>query len=349
MGTNFRRFRDAMTDPSNTRMTQLREWLGETLPALDTPLSPASGDASFRRYFRTSAAGKSWIVMDAPPATENVRAFVEVADILRRAGITVPDVRAVDLERGFTLLSDLGNTRYQDALSDDTADRLYRDAIATLARMQRSVSANECQRPLYDAALLQRELNLFREWYLERLLGIDLGPPAAAQFEAVCSTLVDSALDQPTVFVHRDFHSRNLMVHPDGNPGVLDFQDAVVGPVSYDLVSLLRDCYIDWPENQVNGWMENYLALTRTQALLTDAQIDRFPRWFDLMGMQRHLKAVGIFARLKIRDGKAGYLGDIPRTLGYVTAVCAKYPEFSGFGAFLRRAAESETTHLVPA
>ncbi|MBM4200754.1 MAG: aminoglycoside phosphotransferase [Gammaproteobacteria bacterium] len=325
-----------MAAPTDKRLTELSDWVAQVLPGSRGTLIPASGDASFRRYFRTSADGPGWIVMDAPPATENLSAFVDVAELLKGAAVTVPDVRAADLERGFAVLSDLGQHPYQDVLANDNADRLYRDALAALTRIQDGIDITDCRRPEYDEALLRRELLIFSDWFLGRLLGIELDAGVTALLENVTVALVASALEQPRVFVHRDYHSRNLMVCPSGNPGILDFQDAVIGPVTYDLVSLLRDCYVAWPESRVARWRHDYLVEARRRALLSGSDLPRFERWFDLMGMQRHLKAVGIFARLKVRDGKGGYLADIPRTLDYVYAVCGKYPEFADFGAFLR-------------
>ena len=329
-----------MATPQDTRCNELSSWLEQALPGYDGRLIPASGDASFRRYFRTRADELSWVVMDAPPATENLQAFLDVANLMHEAGVTVPGVRAADPDQGFAVLSDLGSRHYLEALAADDADRLYRDAIAALVRLQAGIDATGCRRPVYDAALLQRELGIFSDWFLGRLLGIPQDGRAVSLLESVSRTLVTSALEQPRVFVHRDYHSRNLMVCASGNPGILDFQDAVVGPISYDLVSLLRDCYVAWPEPRVERWRQAYVEQAIARDLLAAADVPRFERWFDLMGMQRHLKAVGIFARLKLRDGKGGYLKDIPRTLGYVDTVCAKYPELAEFGAFLRSTAE---------
>jgi len=329
-----------MTTPQDTRCTELSIWLEQALPGCQGRLVPASGDASFRRYFRTRIADLSRVVMDAPPATENLQAFIDVANLMREAGVTVPAVHAADLERGFAVLSDLGSRHYLETLGADNSDRLYRDAIAALVRLQAGIDTEDCGRPAYDAALLRRELDIFRDWFLGRLLGSPLDGDAASLFERVSATLVTSALEQPRVFVHRDYHSRNLMVCASGNPGILDFQDAVVGPISYDLASLLRDCYVAWPEPRVARWRQAYVEQAIASDLLAATDAPRFERWFDLMGMQRHLKAVGIFARLQLRDGKGGYLKDIPRTLGYVDSVCTKYPELAEFGEFLRSTAE---------
>ena len=327
-----------MPDQTDNRLAKLSTWLGQALPEWNAELVPIAGDASFRRYFRTKANGLDRIVMDAPPATENLGSFVSVAHLLGAAGVTVPEVHAADIDSGYAVLSDMGKRNYLDVLSADNADRLYRDAISALTRLQRGIDTRTCGRPDYDEALLRRELNIFSEWFVGRLLGIECGDLFAAEFERVRTLLIAAALEQPRVFVHRDYHSRNLMVCPAGNPGILDFQDAVIGPIAYDLASLLRDCYVAWPESRVAQWREAYLEQARQQDLLSDADAPRFERWFDLTGLQRHLKAIGIFARLKIRDGKSAYLRDIPRTLRYVSTVCAKYPELEPFGAFILEA-----------
>ncbi len=306
-------------------------WAEEQLGAA-LEMAPASADASFRRYFRLCRGGRSWILMDAPPDKEDVRPFVALARALRGAGLNVPEVLAADLDRGYLLLTDLGDTPYLAALDPDRADALYGDALAALLRLQRARPPADL--PPYDRALLETELDLFPSWFLGRHLDL----PAPPQWPAVAATLVTSALEQPRVWVHRDYHSRNLMVTERDNPGILDFQDAVLGPLTYDLVSLLRDCYIAWPEDRVRGWVERYRREAAHLGLLPDGVgADAFHRWFDRMGIQRHLKAIGIFARLHHRDGKPGYLGDIPRTLDYVLRACARdpAPPLRAFGAWL--------------
>jgi aminoglycoside/choline kinase family phosphotransferase len=273
--------------------------------------------------------------MDAPPPKENVRPFVAVAELLREAGVRTPEVHAVDTDRGFVLLGDFGNRSYLDELDEDTAESLYGDAMASLLVLQQGVTVASVDLPSYDERLLRTELGIFREWFLERWLGLALSAEESATIDQAWAALVGSALEQPRVCVHRDYHSRNLMVTDEANPGVLDFQDAVVGPITYDLASLLRDCYIAWPMDRVYAWMESYQKSLLATKLLEESDVERFRRWFDLMGMQRHLKAVGIFSRLNIRDGKPGYLKDIPRTLGYVTEVGRNYPELAGFMRFL--------------
>ncbi len=298
-------------------------------------LEPASSDASFRRYWRVSHQGATLIAMDAPPEHEDCGRYADLSRRFRAVGINTPEIHAEDRTQGFLLISDLGDRVYLGQLQDGNADRLYGDALGALATIQACGPVDGL--PLYDAPFLLRELGLFREWLLERHLGLRLGEDETRMLDQVYAELVASALEQPRVCVHRDYHSRNLMVTEVGNPGVLDFQDAVVGPVTYDLVSLLRDCYITWPPERVMEWALGYFQLARQSGVLREQDPARFLRWFDLMGMQRHLKACGIFARLNIRDGKPHYLGDIPRTLGYVLEVAERYEELAELARFLSR------------
>ncbi len=314
---------------ADTRLEQLQRWLSDELALPPYRIAPASSDASFRRYFRITFGGTSRIVMDAPPEREDIRPFITISALLEQLGLHVPAVFAQNPGAGFLLLSDLGTRRYLDELSDGSAARLYGDAIDALIRMQSCPAARLRQLPQYEAALLRAEMELFRDWYLLRLKGFSLSDAQAARFEEAVGFLIESALEQPQVLVHRDYHSRNLMV-TDPNPGILDFQDAVAGPVTYDLVSLLRDCYICWPQQQVEQWVWRYHRQAVRAGILSGVERRQLLRWFDLMGVQRHLKASGIFARLRLRDGKPGYLRDIPRTLRYVGQVCARYPELHG-------------------
>jgi aminoglycoside/choline kinase family phosphotransferase len=311
------------------RLEQLNRWLTKTLGLPPYAIAPASSDASFRRYFRITFNGESRIVMDAPPDREDSRPFVAIGRRLRAIGLNVPEILAEELEQGFLLLSDLGTQQYLSALNDDTVDRLYGDALGALAVLQACGPGSDALPP-YDEGLLRREMALFGDWYLGRHLGLALKPNEQAVLEQSFALLVENALEQPQVSVHRDYHSRNLMVSAH-NPGILDFQDAVFGPVTYDLVSLLRDCYIAWPRGQVEQWLLGYHDIAVDHGILRGRQEERFLRWFDLMGVQRHLKASGIFARLNHRDGKPGYLDDIPRTLAYVAEVSARYPELQPF------------------
>ncbi len=315
------------------RIRQLKDWLQQQT-GQNCALTPASSDASFRRYFRIQLEQGSRIVMDAPPEQEDCRPFIHVADLLRQVGLNAPEVLAEDLQSGFLLLSDLGNTTYLNVLNSDTVEQLYGDALAALITMQAGVDTVSANLPEYDAALLQTELNLFKDWYLEKHCGVSLNAEQQAIWQASCDILITSALQQPTVCVHRDYHSRNLMQVDNGhNPGVLDFQDAVTGPVTYDLVSLLRDCYISWPRAQVEKWVADFYVQITASGMMDAGSVSKqqFMTWFDLMGVQRHLKAIGIFARLLHRDDKEGYVKDIPRTLSYVLEVSERTDALQAF------------------
>lgn len=320
---------------SEPRLRALRDWLTRTL-ALDVQsFAPASSDASFRRYFRVLHPGGSLIVMDAPPAHEDSRPFVAISSMLHGIGLNVPEVLEADLEQGFLLLTDLGDRRYLDVLDAANVERLYTDALDALELLQVR-APRDGSLPAYDRDLLLREMQLFPDWLLARHLGIEPDADTRALLEASFALLADAALEQPRVCVHRDYHSRNLMVMDARNPGVLDFQDAVAGPITYDLVSLLRDCYIAWPRAQVEAWALAYLQRPAIRALVGEVDEAQWLRWFDLMGIQRHLKASGIFARLWHRDGKSGYLGDVPRTLRYIVEAAAPYPELAPLQQLMR-------------
>ena len=325
------------------RLAQISNWLQNDLQLSKYDIKPASSDASFRRYFRITACegkfapynAKKLIIMDAPPFREDVKPYLRIAKMLAELGLNVPIVLAENLELGFLLLSDLGSIQYLSILNKNNVARLYGDALSALLKMQTSGTRAPGSLPEYDRALLQRELEIFREWYLQKHLGLRLSQAQEKLINDSFELLIQSALEQPKVFVHRDFHSRNLMQTDVNNPGVLDFQDAVIGPVTYDLVSLLKDCYISWPREQLETW-----ALQHKQSLEQSQVIDKmddqkFLRWFDLMGAQRHLKATGIFARLDIRDGKTDYLKDIPRTLSYVADVSGRYSELHALNELL--------------
>jgi aminoglycoside/choline kinase family phosphotransferase len=322
------------------RFELLQEWLADRLGEPCPALSPASSDASFRRYWRLRHRGETLIAVDAPPQTENSAAFVRLSRAFATMGIHVPEVLAEDVDRGFLLVTDLGDRLYLDHLDDANADRLYSDAIGTLIMLQAAVPASGL--PVYDEPFLRRELGLFDEWLLGGLLQLPPGGTEQAVLEDAYRILIDNALAQPRVCVHRDFHSRNLMLTQRASPGVLDFQDAVLGPVTYDVVSLLKDCYIDWPPERVRGWADDYFDLAVRSGVLGPEQAADFPRWLDLMGAQRHLKAAGIFARLALRDGKRGYLQHLPRTLGYVTALGGRYPQIADLCALVE-------TRVLPA
>lgn len=316
------------------RIEQLVTWI-ESLPQVGAfTLEPASGDASFRRYFRVSTEQQSFIAMDAPPGKEDVAPFVKIARAFEKIGLNVPHIHAEDRANGFLLLEDLGSVLYLDRLSPASVERLYGDALGALVTLQACGPTEGL--PPYDRKLLMREMALFRDWLLERELALSLTRSEQAMLDRTFTALADSALQQPQVCVHRDYHSRNLMVTASHNPGILDFQDAVIGPVTYDLASLLRDCYISWPREQVEGWVRGYFELALQSGVLRAEHEAQFLAWFDLMGVQRHLKASGIFARLNRRDGKPGYLGDIPRTLGYITPLAERYPLLAGLGELLQ-------------
>lgn len=336
-----------MINEDDRRLQQIHDWLTQTLGSTDFSLDPASADASFRRYFRICQNGQSYIVMDAPPEQEDCRPFIAVAALFRQQGLNTPRVLAQDLAGGLLLLDDLGERLYLSELNDETAEALYGDAMQALLCLQSAPNdvVQAAKLPAYDRRLLLDEMTLFLDWYLQRHLGLSLNRHDRAILDTLFSFLADAALSQPQVMVHRDYHSRNLLVcesSPDtysaSNPGILDFQDAVIGPSSYDLVSLLRDCYIAWPRERVQAWVAQYFELAQARGILPVAMTQaQFMSGFDLMGIQRHLKASGIFARLNYRDHKPGYLDDIPRTLAYIRSVGAALPELEDFLGLLDR------------
>lgn len=315
------------SQPASDLDARLYRWVETTLGCASFHIAPLSGDASFRRYWRVARGDASYVLMDAPPEHIDCRPFVDLAGRLAAAGVRVPEVLAADLTQGLLLLSDLGDRLYLHELNADSAPALYRDAIARLIEMQARVSTADL--PCYSASLLMDEMQLFVTWLLERELDLRPTPQEQAMLHSVFAWLIGEALVQPRVFVHRDYHSRNLLCIAAHSPGVLDFQDALSGPVSYDLVSLLRDCYIRWPEAEVRAWALDYLREAQRAGVVAALAPETFLRWMDLMGVQRHLKASGIFARLWHRDGKPGYLKDIPRTLDYIVDVSDRYSELA--------------------
>jgi N-acetylmuramate 1-kinase len=311
---------------SDTRLPMIQQWLSSiTEPALDiTMLHPASADASFRRYFRVDGKdGGSYIIMDAPPPNENVRPFIQVAELFANMNLSVPQIIAQDAEQGLLLLSDLGTTTYFHALTPDSAHKLYMDAIDSLILMQTQSQPDVL--PEYDREFLLRELMLFPEWYVNKHLGITLSAEQTDKLNKVFDAILANVVAQPQVFIHRDYHSRNLMVLAQGNPGILDFQDARFGPLTYDLVSLLRDAYVQWDEEMVLDWAIRYWEAAKRAGLPVNPDIDSFYRDFEFMGLQRHLKILGIFARLAHRDGKSQYLSDIPVVMEYVRKTAHRY------------------------
>jgi N-acetylmuramate 1-kinase len=317
---------------------QLRQWVFEDLGMAGGSIAPASVDASFRRYFRVTRDADSYIVMDAPPDKEDSAPFLKVARILAGMNLNAPLILARDMERGFLLLSDLGSRQYLDELpAPGAADRLYADALAALRTMQTAEAAVARDLPRYDRALLLREMELLPEWFLGRHLGMSIGAEERSMLTQLFESLAQAAASQPAVFVHRDYHSRNLLVTARDNPGILDFQDAVWGPVTYDLASLLKDCYIAWPQTRVRAWVLEYREKLLEEGFALGAAPAEFIRWFDLIGLQRHIKVLGIFARLFYRDGKAQYLKDLPRVLDYARETASSYAETAPFGAFIAK------------
>lgn len=317
--------------PDDLRVPLLLNWLKSDLSLIINEFSPASSDASFRRYFRIHTPGHTYVVMDAPPDKENIKPFMQVAGLLHSAGVKVPAIYNHDLEQGFLLLEDFGSTCFLDILNNSNADSLYLNACNSLYQLQtQGISADL---PRYDHAFLARELAIFEDWFLEQYLGLVIPEQVKTSLH---ETVINSALEQPVCFVHRDFHSRNLMLIDPKTVGVIDFQDAVLGPVTYDLVSLFRDCYIKWPQPVIEQWLNIYFERLRLAGFISCSR-QQFIRWFDLMGLQRHLKAIGIFSRLKLRDQKSDYIKDIPRTLDYVLTISAQYPELETLAEFLHR------------
>lgn len=314
------------TPATDLRLDALAAWLRRELRTDAFTLARASEDASFRRYFRVTHDGRTLIAMDAPPPMENCRPFVRVAGLLRDAGVHAPEVHAQDLDNGFLLLEDLGTTTYLARLTASNAAPLYLDAIDALVRFQRT--SHDGVLPPYDAALLRRELDLFPDWYVARHVGRTLDDAQRAALDGVFARVLANNLSQPRVFVHRDYHSRNLMVCEPG-PGVLDFQDAVYGPVTYDLVSLLRDAYVSWEEERQIDWAVRYWERARAAGIAVDPDFGNFWRDFEWMGVQRQIKVLGIFARLCHRDGKSGYVNDMPQVMRYLRAACGRYRELA--------------------
>lgn len=338
-------------DNLRQRAADLQQWFSGLLPAigggtLQGGLLPVSGDASFRRYFRGVTDKGTWILVDAPPERENSQPFVHVQGLLAAGGVAAPPVIATDLPRGFLCLGDFGDTvlwTKLDAAQRNpaltlTAATLYQAAFSELLLIQRCSATTL---PLYDAALLLREMRLFTEWFCGGLMQRTLTSAEHALLEDVYAWLAQAALAQPQVFVHRDYHSRNLMYRAGLPPGVIDFQDAVRGPLTYDLVSLLKDCYIEWPRAQVNAWALDYAAQAQRAGIVDTLNTAAFLRDFDLMGAQRHLKVLGIFSRLWLRDGKRGYLRDIPLTMRYLVTVLPEHPPLAAFSLWLHQ-------HILP-
>lgn len=313
------------------RMNNLCVWLKQTLNITDIHLEPILGDASFRSYYRLHLkSGTSYIIMDAPPGIEDVQPFVAIAQAFAAIGVQVPHIFAADIEAGFLVLTDFGDRVYLQELTDSNATQLYAVALAALLRIQ----SYQPQQPLpaFDAVFMRRELAFFDEWFLQKHVEVTVPSKVLNQTFEI---LIKAATEQPQVCVHRDYHSRNLIVLANNEVGVLDFQDAVWGPLTYDAVSLLRDCYISWPRQRVEQWVHNFWQQSCTNNIIKNVAVEQYQRWFDLMGVQRHLKAMFIFARKYHRDGSANYLPDIPRGLNYVLEVSQHYPELHAFRTIL--------------
>lgn len=311
------------------RQARLEEWVSSLFPTEKFTITPASADASFRRYFRAQTADHSYIVMDAPPQHEDCRPFIHVATLFEAAGAHVPHIHAQNLEEGYLLLSDLGDTTYLAALNLDTAKNLYADAVSALIKIQ--LASKPDKLPPYDRALLERELNLFPDWYINKHLNITLTDKQNAVLRDAFEKILSNNLSQPSVYVHRDYHSRNLMVVEGNNPGVIDFQDAVYGPITYDLASLFKDAYITWDEELVLDWLIRYWEKARKAGLPVNEDFGHFYRDFEWMGVQRHIKVLGIFARLCHRDGKQSYVNDMPLVMQYLQKACERYVELRPF------------------
>ncbi|MET4695607.1 aminoglycoside/choline kinase family phosphotransferase [Endozoicomonas sp. NE40] len=319
------------------RREQLAQWVQQQLVPAEEHLTnavqllPVGGDAGFRSYYRIQSPQGSLLAVDAPPEKEDSAAFVSIAGVLSDAGIRVPQIRAVDYDLGFMLIEDFGDTLLLDLLDHQSVDAIYADALTLLKTLQ---ATSPDTLPEYDEALLQTELSLFRDWFIQQLIGIELTEEDEKLFCGLDQMLIASAREQPSAFIHRDYHSRNLMSLPDNQIGVIDFQGALHGPVLYDAVSLLKDCYVSWPEDQVEGWLQDFV---RQHALLRDTDWATCQRWFDWLGLQRHLKCLGIFTRLWLRDKKPQYLSAIPATFRYVLEVCQRYPAFEQHGQWLQQ------------
>jgi aminoglycoside/choline kinase family phosphotransferase len=317
------------------RYQNLQYWLAQQAWGEPQAITPLANDASFRRYYRVHYPDRSLVVVDAPPAKENSVPFIEIGHALQQHDICVPQLFAKDLQQGFLLIGDLGDELYLSAVTRHSPDALYEHAVDTLVKLQHCQSVTNWTLPVFDAAAMQKELSLFDEWFLQAQVKHTLSPAERAMLSRVYQYLITEISRQPTVFTHGDFHSRNLLWTADSQVGVIDFQDAMYGPISYDLVSLLRDCYIVWPQHKIEQWVDYYLTGLNSQAGLPTVSRDEFMHWFNVTGLQRHLKVLGIFSRLNIRDDKPRYLADLPRVLDYVKQVGQQYPQLADLLTFI--------------
>ena len=324
-----------MNNTTDKRTQSLQRWINTHYDVAENSFSPVSGDASFRRYFRFIAKNAfgfqqiPLIAVDAPPELENSQPFIDIANLLFSNKLPAPEIFQHSPDDGFYIQQDFGDQLLHASLNNNSSDHLYGIAMNYIVKMQQLDASNL---PSYDSELLQREMNLFSDWYLVKHLNCTIDIDNQHIITSTYKLLEANALEQPQAFAHRDYHSRNLMVLDYQKLGIIDFQDAVKGPITYDLVSLLRDCYIDWPQHKIDQWLKQFIDLLPKQY-----DYDQFVRWFDLMGMQRHLKAIGIFCRLNYRDHKASYLNDIPRTLNYVLTVSEKYEALKPFHSFVSK------------
>lgn len=326
------------TSDLNERLEMLKDWLQGNLESPVQRVLPLPGDASFRRYFRVYCGNSTYVAMDAPPEKESCKPFVAIARSFYKLGLNVPVIYAEDIKRGFLLLTDFGDQLYLDALTPKTCHNLYQKAFDDLLLIQSCHNIEDYVLPKFDAALYIDEMSWFRDWYLQHFLKVSLSNSELAALDHIYSLLIDDALSQPQVCVHRDYHSRNLMVvNKTARPGILDFQGAVWGPITYDLLSLLRDCYIDWPPEQIEKWVLAFHKQVLQAGLLQEENPKRFLRWFDWIGLQRNLKCIGIFARLNERDHKPAYLQYIPRVIKYAKGVCDRYPAFADLKLLLNK------------
>lgn len=317
------------------RIDQLQQWLQSKISGFDWPPQPLAGDASFRCYYRLNSKNGNYVIMDAPPEKESCAAFVAIGQSFYRAGLMVPQIFAQNLEQGFLLLSDFGDTLFSQVLNDSTADALYQSALRDLIHLQTIEDFGSYRLPSFDDALYLREFNLFADWYVEKE---NQHPLSTADREALFKhyqKLTNEIQKQPQVCVHRDYHSRNLMVLPNNRVGILDFQDAVRGPITYDALSLLRDCYIDWPEERVREWLREFHHELLAQKRLKDHSFAQFEEGFDYVSAQRHIKCLGIFTRLLHLYERPQYMQYLPRTRNYLRLVCEKHPALSGFLRYL--------------
>jgi hypothetical protein len=324
-----------MTKTNDLRLKGLHQWIQSHFPCDQNEIVPLAGDASFRRYFRVNRGGESRILVDSPPELEKTEAFVGIAQAFAAQGVGVPTIFASDLKEGFLLISDLGEELFSAHLNSSNVDSLYLSAMDVLLKIQQT-PRDSYAFPAYDHNLLQKECELFSEWYLGNHLKLSLSAREEAMLESTYARLIDFALAQPTTVVHRDYHSRNLMLLAEENVGVLDFQDAVIGPITYDLASLLKDCYIAWPQSNVVNWAQRYFEKARQQGVIEGLTMAQFLQWFDLMAVQRHLKCIGIFSRLALRDQKIDFLTNIPRLLDYILGSCARYPQLNGLAKLIQ-------------